>query len=208
MGFFKYTQCNNLHPNGGITVAFFNDFKEIFTNAAQSVTNKTKDSVEITRLSSESRNITGEIENLYREIGRTYVDSKGTDSAALEDLCAKVIELRDRLDALERQKLLLRNQNRCPSCGAVMAKGARFCSNCGSRMPEPAPEPEPAPDADAVYCPECGAMCKDEDEFCGVCGRNLREAPGDEAVNAPAEEPVAPAAEDSADEAPTDFDAE
>ena len=201
-------QCNNLHPNGGITVAFFNDFKEIFTNAAQSVTNKTKDSVEITRLSSESRNIAGEIENLYREIGRTYVDSKSTDSAALEALCAKVDDLRDRLEALERQKLLLRNQNRCPSCGAVMAKGARFCSNCGSRMPEPAPEPEPAPNANAIYCPECGAMCKDEDEFCGVCGRNLREEPEEAApVNAPAAEADS-AAEDSADEAPTDFDAE
>ena len=201
-------QCNNLHPNGGITVAFFNDFKEIFTNAAQSVTNKTKDSVEITRLSSESRNIAGEIESLYREIGRTYVDSKGTDSAALEALCAKVDDLRDRLEALERQKLLLRNQNRCPSCGAVMAKGARFCSNCGSRMPEPAPEPEPAPNANAIYCPECGAMCKDEDEFCGVCGRNLREEPEEAApVNAPAAEADS-AAEDSADEAPTDFDAE
>ena len=201
-------QCNNLHPNGGITVAFFNDFKEIFTNAAQSVTNKTKDSVEITRLSSESRNIAGEIESLYREIGRTYVDSKGTDSAALEALCAKMDDLRDRLEALERQKLLLRNQNRCPSCGAVMAKGARFCSNCGSRMPEPAPEPEPAPNANAIYCPECGAMCKDEDEFCGVCGRNLREEPEEAApVNAPAAEADS-AAEDSADEAPTDFDAE
>ena len=189
-------------------MAFFNDFKEKFTSAAQSVTNKTKDSVEITRLSSESRNIAGEIENLYREIGRTYVDSKGTDSAALEALCAKVDDLRDRLEALERQKLLLRNQNRCPSCGAVMAKGARFCSNCGSRMPEPAPEPEPAPNANAIYCPECGAMCKDEDEFCGVCGRNLREEPEEAApVNAPAAEADS-AAEDSADEAPTDFDAE
>ena len=47
-------------------MAFFNDFKEMFTNAAQSVTNKTKDSVEITRLSSESRSIAGELEDLYR----------------------------------------------------------------------------------------------------------------------------------------------
>ena len=189
-------------------MAFFNDFKEMFTNAAQSVTNKTKDSVEITRLSSESRSIAGELEDLYREIGRVYVDSQGTDGVTLAPLCAKVAELRDRLESLERQKLQLRNQNRCPSCGAVMAKGARFCSNCGSRMPEPAPEPEPAPNANAIYCPECGAMCKDEDEFCGVCGRNLREEPEEAApVNAPAAEADS-AAEDSADEAPTDFDAE
>ena len=187
-------------------MAFFNDFKEMFTSAAQSVTNKTKDSVEISRLSSESRSVAGEIEDLYREIGRVYVDSKGTDGTTLAPLCAKVAELREKLESLERQKMLLRNQNRCPSCGAVMAKGARFCSNCGRRMPEPAPEPEPAPNADVVYCPECGAMCKDADEFCVVCGRSLREAPAEKPKKAPAA--PAPAAEDSSDEAPTDFDAE
>ena len=190
-------------------MAFFNDFKEMFTNAAQSVTNKTKDSVEITRLSSESRSIAGKIEDLYREIGRVYVDSQGTDGVTLAPLCAKVAELRDRLESLERQKLQLRNQNRCPSCGTVMGKGARFCSSCGQRMPEPAPETEPAPTAEDVdYCPECGAMRKDQDDFCAVCGHDFN-APAEEAVK-PAPAPVreAPAAEDSSDEAPTDYDAE
>ena len=187
-------------------MAFFNDFKEIFTSAAQSVTSKTKDSVEITRLSGESRGIANELATLYEQIGRCYVDSKGSDLEALEPLCARVEELRDRLEELERQRMQLKNQNRCPACGAVMAKNARFCSNCGRRMPEPAPEPEPAPNADVVYCPECGAMCKDADEFCVVCGRSLREAPAEKPKKAPAA--PAPAAEDSSDEAPTDFDAE
>ena len=188
-------------------MAFFNDFKEIFTSAAQSVTSKTKDSVEITRLSSESRSVAGEIEDLYREIGRVYVDSQGTDGVTLAPLCAKVAELRDRLESLERQKLQLRNQNRCPSCGAVMGKGARFCSSCGRRMPESAPETEPAPTAEDVdYCPECGAMRKDQDEYCAVCGHDFS-APTEEAAK-PAPAPAAPAAEDSSDEAPTDYDAE
>ena len=188
-------------------MAFFNDFKEMFTNAAQSVTNKTKDSVEITRLSSESRSIAGEIQDLYQEIGRIYVDSQGTDAVALAPLCAKVAELRDRLESLERQKMLLRNQNRCPSCGAVMAKGARFCSSCGRRMPEPTPETEPAPTAgDVTYCPECGAMRKGDDAFCAVCGHSYDGATETE----PAAKPTVTvsATEDSADEAPTDFDAE
>lgn len=186
-------------------MAFFNEFKEKFTSAAQSVTNKTKDSVEISRISSESRSIAGEIASLYQEIGRVYVDSQGTDAVTLAPLCAKVAELRDRLDALQRQKMQLRNQNRCPSCGAVMNKNARFCSSCGRRMPEPAPEAEPAPTAeDVTYCPDCGAMRKGEDAFCAVCGHSYNGEPEAE----PAEEraPAEPAAEDSSDEAPTDFE--
>lgn len=190
-------------------MAFFNDFKEKFTSAAQSVTNKTKDSVEITRISGESRSIAGELAELYAQIGRVYVDSQGTDAVTLAPLCAKVSELRDRLESLERQKIQLRNQNRCPSCGAVMNKSARFCSSCGRRMPEPAPEPEAAPtDADVTYCPDCGAMRKDGDDFCAVCGHSYSGEAEPAPKPAPDPAPEEPASEDSSDEAPAGYDAE
>ena len=188
-------------------MAFLNEFKEIFNKAAQSVTSKTKDSVEISRLSGESRSIAGELATLYEQIGRCYVDSKGSDLEALEPLCARVEELRERLEELERQRMQLKNQNRCPACGAVMPKNARFCSSCGRRMPEPTPETEPAPTAgDVTYCPECGAMRKGNDAFCAVCGHSYDGATETE----PAVKPTVTvsATEDSADEAPTDFDAE
>lgn len=188
-------------------MAFFNEFKEKFNKAAQSVTNKTKDSVEITRLSSESRGLSGELTALYEQIGKLYVDSRGTDAEALSALCARAEELRERMEEVERQKMQLRNQNRCPACGAVMPKNARFCSSCGRRMPEPAPEAEPAPQTDVSYCPDCGAMRKEEDRFCDVCGHDY--APqGEDAPAEPVKPAPAPEAEEAADEAPTDFDAE
>ena len=133
-------------------MAFFNDFKERVNKAAQSVSNKTKDSMEISRLSGEGRSINAELEGIYSQIGRTYVESKGEAIESLNALCARAGELTARLEELEVLKLLLKNQNACPSCGAVMAKDARFCSNCGEKMPEPPvvePEPEieePAPE--------------------------------------------------------------
>lgn len=187
-------------------MAFFNDFKELFSNAAQSVTSKTKDGVEIGRIASESRAIAGELSTLYEQLGRAYVDG---DHEQLEPLRAKALELRERLEALERQKLAIRNQNRCPACGAVAAKEARFCSNCGRRMPEPAPEAEPAPAAQEIcYCPECGAMKKEEEAFCPVCGHNCAETEEE-----PAREPIAPESapapqEDDSDEAPDSFEAD
>lgn len=187
-------------------MAFFNEFKEKFNKAAQSVTTKTKDGMEISRLSGESRSISAEIDNLYRQIGRVYAESRGADSEALAPLCARVEELQLKLQEVEKQKMQLKNQHRCPACGTVMPKNARFCSACGRRMPEPVAEEEPsASAAEAQYCPECGAMLAEDDEYCAVCGHGKNEeAAAPEKIVVPVE----PAAEDDSAEAPTDFNAE
>lgn len=189
-------------------MAFFNEFKEKFASAALSVTNKTKDSVEITRLTTEHRNLSGEVNELYEELGRAYYESRGKDDPRLGALTTRIDEMHQRLEELERQKMQLRNQNRCPSCGAVMPKNARFCSSCGRRMPEAAPEAEPVL-ADVNYCSECGAMQKDDEPFCSVCGhRFASEAEEQPAVEVkPPVQPEVPGADDE-NEAPTDFNAE
>ena len=131
-------------------MAFFDDFVQKVNKAAQTVTSKTKDSMEISRLSSAGRGISAELEKLYAQIGRTYVESEGQAVDDLRTLSDHALELASRLDALERQKLQVRNQNRCPNCGSVMTMDMRFCSNCGTKMPEPEPDPEPEPEYAAV----------------------------------------------------------
>jgi len=186
-------------------MAFFNDFKELFASAAQSVSNKTRDGVEISRLSGESRSVANELAALYEQIGRLYVDSEGRNTDEIAPLCFKALELRERLETLARQKMQLRNQIRCPACGAVAAKEARFCANCGRRMPEPEPEAEAAPSMeDVCYCPECGAMKGDKDRFCAVCGSSFDPAQARPAPARPAPAPVY----DNSDEAPDDFEAD
>jgi len=189
-------------------MAFFNEVKKKFNEAAQSVTSKTKDGVEMTRLASESRGINTEIITLHEQIGRIYVESKGTDHEALAPLCARVEELKQRLEELDRQKMLIKNQNRCPACGAGMAKSARFCSSCGRRMPEGNTEAETVPPAEDVsYCPNCGAMRKDEDAFCAVCGHGYEAAPEKEEPRI-ITRPIYVRTEDNSDEAPTDYEAD
>ena len=144
-------------------MAFFNDFKEKVNKAAQSVSNKTKDSVEISRLSGEGRGINSELDGIYAQIGRTYVESNGENAEALSALTARAAELIARLEELERQKLQLKNQNACPSCGAVMAKDARFCSNCGEKMPEP-PVVEPEPEVEEPEAAETEEPSVEEPE--------------------------------------------
>lgn len=189
-------------------MAFFNEFKKKFNEAAQSVTSKTKEGMEFTRLASEGRGINTEIITLHEQIGRIYVESKGMDHEALTPLCARVEELKQRLEELDRQKMQIKNQNRCPACGAGMGKNARFCSNCGRRMPENAPAAEAAPAAEDVsYCPDCGAMRKEAESFCPVCGHSYDAKPEKEEPKI-ITRPIFVQHEDNSDEAPTDYEAE
>ena len=128
-------------------MAFFDDFVQKVNKAAQTVSTKTKDNMEYSRLSSASKNLNNELDRLCTQIGRTYVDSDGQAIDELKALSEGARELMAQLEELERRKLQVRNQNRCPNCGSVMTLDMRFCSNCGTKMPEPpAPEPEPEPE--------------------------------------------------------------
>jgi serine/threonine protein phosphatase PrpC len=96
----------------------------------------------------------------------------------------------------------------CPSCGAQVAAGSKFCEVCGSPMTGAAPEPEPVVAAAAApparpcarcggrvaadgYCEECGAPAMSErDHFevspsatvGGVCDRGITHARNEDAM--------------------------
>lgn len=48
--------------------------------------------------------------------------------------------------------------DRCPKCGAHLAKDAKFCSACGAKVKR---------------CQKCGAVFTEEDSFCDKCGEKL-----------------------------------
>ena len=97
-------------------------------------------------------------------------------------------QLRDQLD-------LLRDVCRCPACGAVQARGSRFCSACGTPIPAPAPKPDPE-EGPAEYCTGCGAKRLGDNRFCIICGKAFDEADAPAAEEYPAaEEEPAPADE-------------
>lgn len=47
----------------------------------------------------------------------------------------------------------------CQNCGATIAMGAKFCSECGSPQPK--------------FCPNCGAEVSSTAKFCSDCGSRL-----------------------------------
>lgn len=67
----------------------------------------------------------------------------------------------------------------CPNCQKELPDGTKFCSNCGSIIP------------DTVLCPNCGNQARAGAAFCPICGMTLAPA-------APVQQPAAPAAPEQA----------
>ncbi len=53
----------------------------------------------------------------------------------------------------------------CPSCNQPNPAGSKFCSNCGTQIPQPG------------ACPECGAANPPGAKFCSSCGNKMGGAP-------------------------------
>ena len=186
-------------------MAFYDKIIQTISDTFQTVSGKTRDSVELTRLGAQERGVANELNALYAQIGRCYVDGEGGES--MNDLCVRVKELREKLDALADQKAALRNRNRCPACGAAVEKSARFCPSCGRRMPEvEQPKAEDERD-DASYCPDCGAMHTHGERFCAVCGHAYETENAEPAPEAAPKAESAPGVEID-NEAPNDFNAD
>lgn len=68
----------------------------------------------------------------------------------------------------------------CPSCGATVAAGNRFCTGCGKPLDVPR------------FCGKCGAPMDANAKFCGKCGNTVAVSPGAQVQPAPvASAPVA-----------------
>ena len=105
--------------------------------------------------------------------------------ASREDLFAAIESLDEQLAKVAEEKEVLEAEKRaaeaaaaaaaaapetCAACGAKLLEGASFCSNCGTKVPEPNTE---APAESSAVCPNCGTALSAGAAFCGNCGTKL-----------------------------------
>ena len=60
----------------------------------------------------------------------------------------------------------MENQKTCPSCGATFPAETKFCTCCGTRLPD-AQQPEPVK---MMFCFNCGAKIPADAAVCPNCG--------------------------------------
>ena len=78
--------------------------------------------------------------------------------------------------------MAFQNATTCPVCNSAVAPDALFCTNCGSRLPEPpatiTQEAQTLPEAagkssDVARCSKCNANLEPEAMFCTNCGTRV-----------------------------------
>ncbi len=85
----------------------------------------------------------------------------------------------------------------CPSCGAELRLGDKFCGHCGKKIDwSESDQPAAETASGEIPCPTCGTINKSGVERCRSCGTDLRSgaktAAGASAVTEPARKAVAP----------------
>ena len=143
---------------------------------------------EMNRLKAQMKHLEKEKEKQFPNLGRAtyqaFLEGRLTDAGLIEP-CEKLRALDNEANQARAQVDELQAQSQqmkvglapagvpCPSCGASVAPGIRFCGNCGSQVAPQAPQPAPAPPA--VPCPACGTPVVPGARFCGECGATIEQ---------------------------------
>ena len=149
---------------------FLKEFSKQFSSMARSASEKSKDGAEVNRLGAELKAAEASLDSLYGRFGRACyaLRSGGGNPDAVEELAMRIRSETARMEELAQAVNAARELKRCPGCGAIFPKEARFCSACGKKLPEEAPKPEPMNPGE--YCPACGAERVSGEPVCQVCG--------------------------------------
>lgn len=151
-------------------MAFFDNLGKKASEATAKAMQKAQELSETTKLNSMISEEEKKIDNTYYQIGKLYVSVHGKDAGAeFAGMVAAVADSVQKISTYRKQIQDLRGVQRCEKCGAEVARGAAFCSSCGTPMPKvEAPVPE-----DSVRCENCGALIKSGMRFCTSCGKPL-----------------------------------
>ena len=142
-------------------MAFFDEIGKSISGAGQSAVKQAKEVAEITRISAVINENRSRITDINKQLGEQYFSLHAEDP---EDGLAELVNEEKRNisenEELQEQLIILRGQQKCPSCGTILSKDALFCASCGSKIvPKGMKE-----------CPQCGKMMKEDSAFCTQCG--------------------------------------
>ena len=147
-----------------------NEFGKKIKDFGQNVWKKAQNTVDGVSLQNDVNTKTREVSRLYEEIGRAFCQQRPEEAdAAFPELYQQIHTLQDDIERLLDKLRRLKGMKVCPGCGATVQVEAPFCSQCGTRVPDPEPiavEPDP----NGKFCHACGLWLEPDAMFCGGCG--------------------------------------
>jgi hypothetical protein len=163
----------------------------------------TRPQKEINQLKAQVRRLERDKEKMFPDLGRvtyqTFLEGRLSD-AALEEVCGRmnaidvqVQQANEQIAELQARVQQMKAgppqpQGACPSCGAAVSPGLKFCGNCGAVLVSRVAQPP-----QGASCPSCGSQVAPGTQFCGECGKPI--APG---IPTAAPQPLAPPVQASA----------
>lgn len=159
---------------------FFDTLGETVATAGKVFSHKTKEVAGSTKLSFQITQEETKLKKAYAALGQAYYADHAEDMPEQYAVyAADVKESLDRLNALTKDKQILKNQKLCASCGAVMPNEDKFCGKCGAEnevlvKEEPeAEEEESRTEDEKKVCPHCQAEVNAELLYCPECGEKF-----------------------------------
>ena len=106
---------------------------------ASSVAKKSSELVEISKLTINVATIEDSKKELLKKIGQIVFDQYETGSEfsqELKDECGRIKEADKKIKSIKERIMEIKNVNRCLDCGTNMKLEDKFCSECGTKLPE------------------------------------------------------------------------
>lgn len=151
-------------------MAFFDNLGKKASEATAKAIQKAQELSETTKLNSFISDEEKKINHAYYQIGKLYMSlHRGDGDEAFAGIIAGILEAEQRINAYRTQLQDIKGVQRCEKCGAEVARGAAFCSACGTPMPRA----EIVVPEDCDRCENCGTMVKREMRFCTSCGKPM-----------------------------------
>ncbi len=162
---------------------FFDTLGETVASAGKVISHKTKEVAGSTKLSLQISQEEAKVKKAYAALGEAFYGDHSEDMPEQYAIyAADVKECLDRLNALKKDKQILKNQKRCVKCGALMPNEDKFCGKCGAENeilvkdeePEEKEEETAEEEGETRVCPSCQAKVSAELIYCPECGEKLQ----------------------------------
>lgn len=152
-------------------MAFFDSIGKKVSEAGQKTLQKTKELSDTSRLSLLISEEEKRLNNTYLELGKQYFAFyKENYDKKFSALMGTISETEGKVADYRRQIREIKKVQRCEVCSADVAKGATFCSSCGSPIAKPSVEHFDA----YMTCGNCHKPVKKGMQFCTECGSPIR----------------------------------